>query len=60
MHSTFRKLNEIRTEFVLYEDENDRIGNSLDQTKTLIKDIYRQFYKKLLRAEWLNEIYCPH
>ena len=56
MYSTFRKLNAIRTEFVVYEDENERLFYALDKTKVLIKDIYRQFYKKLL-VEWINELY---
>ena len=55
MYQTFDRLNQILPRFVVFDDENERIVNTISRTRSLVKDIYRDFYQKL-SFEFQNEL----
>ena len=55
MTDVFTSLDDLKTRRIAFDDEFNRISNTCLQTKTMIKDIYRQFYTKLTH-EWINEL----
>ena len=55
LDTVLSELDDLKTYYISYDDEFNRISNTCLQTKRMIKDIYRQFYSKLA-FEWLDEM----
>ena len=56
----FQCLQRLRDEYIIFDDELERIENILSQTEDLVKGVYKDFYRKTLR-DWLDEsdfFYC--
>jgi hypothetical protein len=49
----------LKSQYIAYEDEFNRISRVINQTQLIIKAIYREFYRKLTlkRVDEINTIY---
>ena len=54
IHSFMATIDSVNTQYVVFEDEYQRIADTCDQTKKMVKEMYRQLYGQLLR-EWGKE-----
>ena len=53
--SIFQTIGRLRDEFILFDDEYERIESTLSQTYLLVKKVYSDFYRKTVR-DWVREI----
>ncbi len=48
-------MKSLKSHYIAYEDEFNRISRVINQTQLIIKAIYREIYRKLT-LEWVDEI----
>ena len=55
MRTALHNVGEIETLYIDFDDEFNRISTIISNTKQMIRNIYRDFYRKLI-ADWVTEI----
>ena len=55
LNIVYRIIEELRNQFMSFDDIYERISNTLDETKLLVKDLYRDYFKYVSNV-WFEEI----